>query len=552
MKKPTVLCVTESSYLSSGYGTYTHEVLKRLHKMDLFNIIEFSSFGDYNDPRIANIPWKFISNLPNPAKPEEDSVYHSCSENKFGAWKFEEVCLKVKPDIVFSFRDWWADSFIFTSPFRDFYHYACMPTADGSPLNTQWVASYMEADAVFAYNDWSLDLLKNQSGGKINTICSAPPGADTQVFKKVEDRNLHQQNFLGVPPNSFIIGSTMRNMKRKLYPDIIECFERFLKEGPSHLRNRSYLYLHTAYPDAGWDIPKLLKDYKVAHKTFFTYLCRNCNKSYASLFQDSINICKHCSNKSLMFADSGIGISRGELASVMNCFDVYLQISNCEGFGMPQVEAASCEIPVFSTDYSAMTDVVRKLNGVPINVIKFQREAETNRFMAIPDVNDLFNKIMWFSQLPKTIQNRMGYMARKGVLEHYTYEKTAKIWADHFLSVKLKDHKNTWFSKSRLFQPNTNIPNNLSNEEFIRWCVAHVLNKPEKMNSYLANRLTRDLNWGTTTDGLSGLVWNDSSAIGIEAISRRNKFTQKDALEKLLQTAEHFLMWEKYRLNEIK
>jgi len=548
MRRPKVLCVTESSYLSSGYSTYTHELLKRLHKLNEFDLYEFSSFGQYNDPRSFNIPWTYISNLPNPNSQEEQRSYESDSTNKFGAWKFEEVCLNVKPDIIFSFRDFWADSFIFSSPFRDFYHFATMPTADATPLASQWISAYIEADAVFAYNDWSLNLLKEQTGGEAKIISSAPPGADTDIFKPIEDKEKLKIEFAGLPPNSLVVGAVMRNMKRKLYPDIIECFERFLKEAPEDIRNRTYLYLHTAYPDAGWDIPRLLKDYRIGHRTLFTYLCRRCGESYPTRFQDSKNYCKHCSQQSLMFSDSSIGVSREVLSKVMNCFDVCLQISSLEGFGMQQTEAASCGVPVFSVDYSAMSDVVRKINGVPIKVLKLNREAETHRLMAVPDLNDLYNKLVWFLKQPTSLRDRMGFLARKGVLEHYTYDKTAEIWANHFRSVKLKDLSTTWNSPSRLFTPNENFPAELSNEEFIRWGVTHILNQPKKVNSFMAIRLARDLNWGSTTGGLSGLVWNDASALGVEAMSVRDKFNKSQATQFLLNTADHFLFWEKKRL----
>lgn len=552
MRKPTILCVTESSYLSSGYSTYTHEVLKRLHALDEFNIIEFSSFGRFNDPRIQNIPWTFITNLPNPDNSEEQKIYESNPNNKFGAWKFEEICLRHNPDIVFSFRDFWADSFIFDSPFRDFYHFATMPTADGTPLHTQWISQYITADAVFAYNDWSLEILKEESGKKINTITSAPPGADIDVFKPVPNKNLHKQQFANLPDGSFVIGSTMRNMKRKLYPDIISTFEKFLNEAPEHIKDKTYLYLHTAFPDAGWDFPRLLKEYGVGHRTLFTYFCRNCQESYPSFFQEGPCYCKYCGEKALMFADSSIGVSREALSNIMNCFDIYLQYSVCEGMGMPQVEAASCGVPVFSVDYSAMTDVVRKLNGVPLKLLKMQREAETHRLLAIPDNDFLLEKIIWFLTLPDSLQRRMGKQARDGVLEHYTYDRTAKIWADHFRSIKLKPLSETWNSKSRLFNPNTDFPANLTNEEFIRWGVTNILNRPDKMNSYMAMRLTRDLNWGASTGGMLGLVWNDASALGIDAMVSKERFHHKEAAEALLRTAENFLYWEQKRLEALK
>ena len=48
------------------------------------------------------------------------------------------------------------------------------------------------------------------------------------------------------------------------------------------------------------------------------------------------------------------GVSYEDLSSIVNLFDLYTQYANCEGFGLPYVEAAACGVPVCGTDYSAM------------------------------------------------------------------------------------------------------------------------------------------------------------------------------------------------------
>ena len=41
-KKLRVLMVSEASFLSSGFGTYTREILKRLHGAEKYEIAEFA------------------------------------------------------------------------------------------------------------------------------------------------------------------------------------------------------------------------------------------------------------------------------------------------------------------------------------------------------------------------------------------------------------------------------------------------------------------------------------------------------------------------------
>ena len=107
MRKPKVLFVSEASYLASGYAVYANEVLSRLYKSNKVDIVEFATFGDENNVDSLPIKWEFVGNLPNQNNPREVKKYDSNMLNKFGQWKFEEVCLKYKPDIVFDYKDWW-------------------------------------------------------------------------------------------------------------------------------------------------------------------------------------------------------------------------------------------------------------------------------------------------------------------------------------------------------------------------------------------------------------------------------------------------------------
>ena len=76
-----------------------------------------------------------------------------------------------------------------------------------------------------------------------------------------------------------------------------------------------------------------------------------------------------------MFPSVQLGLSYEELAQVMNCFDLYVQYANSEGFGLPQVEAAAVGVPVASVNYSAMETVIEKLEGIKLDPIGYYKEA---------------------------------------------------------------------------------------------------------------------------------------------------------------------------------
>ena len=54
-KKLKVLMVSEASFLSSGFGTYTKEILQRLYNTKKYDIAEFACYGKVNDPKDVDI-----------------------------------------------------------------------------------------------------------------------------------------------------------------------------------------------------------------------------------------------------------------------------------------------------------------------------------------------------------------------------------------------------------------------------------------------------------------------------------------------------------------
>lgn len=541
MRKRRVLWSNEASYLSTGYSTYGLEVLKRLHATGKYELAELASYGDAADPRGRGTPWRFYPNMPDRDNQQEVAAYESNPLNQFGAFKFEQVALDFRPDVVMDVRDWWMLEHQERSPFRPYFHHAIMPTVDAAPQDDQWMATFMGADAVFAYSDWGLDVLKGQSCGRVRTKCSAPPGADLEAMRPVPDRAAHKRS-MGVDPDALVVGTVMRNQRRKLYPDLVEAFALFLREGPPDLTRRTYLYMHTSWPDMGWDIPRLVTEAGVGHRCLFTYACRSCGAVYPSHFADVRAACRKCGAHTAGFPNTHNGISRADLGRVMNLFDAYVQYANSEGFGMPQVEAAACGVPVMAVDYSAMSDVVRKVGGVPIPVQRLCRESETHCWRALPDNAAFASLLTGLLSKPEPVRRRMGYEARKAVEERYTYDRTAKVWEDHLDSVDVSDR---WLAPPRIHTPAERAPQGLSDEDFVRWGMVHVAGRPELVNSYTAVRMARDLNWESSLPSMGGLYFNEASTLGVQVKYR--PFHREDALHELRALGEQKNFWERRR-----
>lgn len=552
MKKRILFC-SEATYLNTGYATYTRELLKYLHSTNKYEIAELASYGEKNDQRGMSLPWRYYGVTPNinaqpKASKEELEAYNANPNNQFGAWNFEAVCLDFKPHVVCDIRDFWMMSHEETSPFRPFYHLVWMPTVDAFPQSRQWIASYAQCDACFTYSNWAGKVLTEQSGGKIKWLGSAPPTPGPE-YKPVEDKDIHKANY-GIDPSYKIIGTVMRNQRRKLYPDLFIAFRKFLDES---LDKRFYLYCHTSYPDLGWDIPELVQEHNLSSHILFTYICNETGNFFPSLFKGPIIQSPFTGRRSATLSNVKKGLNNEDLCKVYNFFDLYVQYANCEGFGIPMVEAAACGVPIMGTDYSAMESVIRELGGFPIKPKALYKELETGCMRAVPD-NDLAASMFKdFFTLSKEQRQRLSKETKRLCEEDFNIQKTGAMWEKCFDQLPTRPIEQTWESPPRIKQPAAKID---ASKEFdfhklAKWLISEVLCEPDKLNTYLESRLTRDLMYKTTTASVGGMYFNESSAV-FDGLNFRQDFNFDMAYNQMATLCNKRNQWEQIRANKLK
>lgn len=450
-EKLKVLMCSEASFLNSGFGTYTKEVLSRLHKTNKYQIAEFASYGFVNDPRDRSIDWIYYANAVREDDPRHKE-YASRQDNQFGRWRFEKVLLDFKPDVVIDVRDYWMSAYQAYSPFRKYFHWILMPTVDSEPQQEDWIDTFLSADAVFTYSDWGADVLSRQSSGKIKYIDTTAPGVDLKVFnlKNKQDRTVIREK-MGVPSDAIVFGAVMRNQKRKLFPELFIAFRQLLdrleKENKPDIAKKLYLYIHTSYPDMGWDIPELLKENRIANKVLMTYSCKNCKNVLSSTFCGPVRTCPKCLSKSMSFTSVGDGVTSETLSEVYNCFDIYIQYAICEGFGMPQVEAGACGLPILTVDYSAMKDVIKYLDATPIPAKTYFKELETKAVRVYPDNDILCSKMFELAEEininPDKFEQKRAEV-RKLTEKYYDWDTTVSKWEKYLDKLDASGYRADW------------------------------------------------------------------------------------------------------------
>lgn len=547
-KRKRILFCNEFSLMATGYANYGLELISRLYDLDKYDIAEFASYVSYDDAKTTQLPWKIYTNSP----PERDQAAHQQLNSnptfQFGAWRFDEVVLDFKPDIVVSFLDPWMFEHISSSPLRKYFRFLIMPTVDSRPQQEGWLEMFADADGVFTYSDWGLKVLEEEGAGRIKLIDSAPPCSNIKKFFPIPDKQLHRKE-MGFSGDMFIVGTVMRNQKRKLYPDLFDAFNKYLEKCKgSPLYERSYLYCHVSYPDLGWDIPDLVKRYGLGHKIIFTYVCRNCSHIFSSFFKDARTVCPRCGRLEAGLPNTKIFIDPLALGAIMNLFDVYVQYSIAEGFGIPLVEAAQCGVPVMAVDYSAPEDIVRKLEGKPIKVQRLFLEPETMAYRAYPDNEHLADELYHLANDPKGIRDQKGYKSYSLCRKHYDWNKTAQKWENAIDS--LESPQFGWSDEPRITSPATSLPQNLDNSNFVNWCIVNILGEPEKVNSYLAVKTIKELNYGASIQGFGGLYLNEQSALGTKPTW--TECNRETIAQRFYEIAQHRNHWEQRRCGMIK
>ena len=545
---------SEASFLSSGFSIYAKEILSRLHNTNKYEIAEFASYGSVNDPRDTSIKWKYYANAVSENDPRHKE-YSSRADNQFGRWRFEKVLLDFKPDVVIDVRDYWMSSYQALSPLRPYFHWILMPTVDSEPQQESWLDTYLSADAVFTYSDWGAEVLKRQTSNKVNHIDTAAPGVDLDVFKPLpKEIKQNIRSSLNISEDAIVIGSVMRNQKRKLIPELLFSFRELLDQCEKHhpeIGKNLLLYLHTSYPDMGWDIPELLKETRLANKVLFTYSCKNCKSISAKRFCGPNSSCSYCGEQSCQFPSVVAGISSEQLASVYNVFDMYVQYAICEGAGMPQVEAGACGVPVFTIEYSAMVDIIKKLNATPIRVKKKFKELETKAMRVYPDNEHLAKKLLDYILCPESEKITVSKNIRDLTEKEFNWDNVAKKWENYLDNLDKKNYRGNWDAPVKFLNP---LPENIDPEQvkgryfdFLMYVCNNNLQDHNMLSRMLFLDMLKDLDYGFTQNGHNVTSYNLSDALSLIKTYIDNHNSSEKARSSNITFNDDFIQYSKMK-----
>jgi intein/homing endonuclease len=407
------------------------------------------------------------------------------------------------------------DEYVFNFEVEDDHTYCTGFAVHNCPQRGEWLDVYGRCDYLTTYNEWSQDWLKTQY--KCHNLTNfISPSAD-DIYRPLSKKDCRK--FLGIPENVKIGGTVMRNQRRKRYPELFDAVKRV----PD-----MYLYCHTAYPDKGWEIPNLILESGIHDRVFMTFMCNNCNKIEGKLFSTRSPTCSKCGAK-METCSSRKGATNDNLARIYNCFDIYLQPHNSEGFGIPVIEAAKCGVRSITTNYAAQIDVAKRTGAIPVEPLRLERELESNSLRALINTDewaDILNNPKTWVYDPKDIVDIYN--------KNYSWEMTGSKWLSLIDKIKPKNLWETKPSAKQISSFEELESKNYSNSEFILACIITVANQPNLVGSFMHVELLDCLN--------SGMYFSPSDDGVFIAMDRKKVYN------KFRSIMEYENQWEKARV----
>ena len=341
-KRLRILWSSNSMWSNSGYGSAMEDLLPLIR--DAGYPVAISNFyGQAGQP----FEWNGIKQYP--------IINHSFGSDA-ALWHSKDF----KADVTFFLQDTWPlnpqDISQITRPIF-------WVPVDHDPIPRGITNMMRLANRIIAMSKFGQEELANN--GFSSTYI--PHTVDTKIFYPENTQIIKQKR--GINPNSYMFGMVAANKDnppRKSFQEVLDAFKLFLQKVPN-----SMLYIHTdPHFPGGFPIDEYAKFLGINGNVFFPGLDlpQNYNFKYNT--------------------------GKAQMRDIYNTFDCLLAPSTSEGFGVPIIEAQACGIPVITSDWVAMKELVTDgYNGYKVKASSY-KFTSMQSYAATPSVDDLFDKMM--------------------------------------------------------------------------------------------------------------------------------------------------------------
>lgn len=170
---------------------------------------------------------------------------------------------------------------------------------------------------------------------------------------------------------------------------------------------------------------------------------------------------------------------------------------------------------------------------------------ETEQYRALPDNEDTAKKVyMFFNNYRREEREKWSTLLRQDAIDHFSFDRGAKIVEEAIDSLEILDRNLTWnFPQKRLLNGNIQIPEYLSNSEFIDYLFIEFIKQSEKIKSEYRNELVKGLNIGYIDFKGQRRIFDRNAAVDMfREVIAGNNFWETQRVAKL-DNKEEVIEW---------
>lgn len=282
-----------------------------------------------------------------------------------------------KVDVMFALLDQWV---LNPEDLAKVNRYIPLTPIDADPAPKVVIDKLRYAYRIITYSKFGYEQVKKN--GLYSTYI--PHTVNTEIFKPKDKAQAKKES--GLPADCFLVGMVAANKDnppRKSFQEVMDAFKEFLKKEPKAL-----LYIHTN-PDFPGGFP--LKQYSqfigIGSKVIYP-------DTYRMNYQTG----------------------KEQMAAIYNNFDVLLNPSQSEGFGVPIIESQSCGVIAIVNNYVSMPElIIPGKTGFLVDVVH-KRFSGMGSYFGVPSPQGIYNALI---DAHKADREVMGEAARKWIVENF-------------------------------------------------------------------------------------------------------------------------------------
>lgn len=299
-------------------------------------------------------------------------------------------------DVVFTFQDIWAMNPNYLKSVKNWIPYVPI---DSNPLSESITSRLNLAYEIVTHSKFGHELLVDN--GYSSTYI--PLGTDTKVFRPMDKSKCREM--FSLPQDKFIFGMVAANKdnpSRKSFQEVLDAFKRF-----SDKHENTAIFIHNNLNHSG-GFP--IREYA----------------KFLGIKEDQI--------LGLKPYDTALKLNREATACLINTFNITLNPSTNEGFGIVITESQACGVPVIVNNSTSMVELV---GAGEICEVSHRRWNGMGSYSDHPSVDSLYDKM---ESLYKRVQengDELSIEARKHIVDNYDMDMVfKKMWLPYLLRLQ--------------------------------------------------------------------------------------------------------------------